>query len=498
MLVRCRQLIPLLFTTVRVVRSAKKTVITTPQFSSHRSTMSNNKITKQPVQGVGGLSPSFFDASSKAYLADPKNKLACNALTASDWEKVVGNNDEIRSINPSFSKKLLPDMKSTSQRQSGRCWLFAVLNVMRREMVTKYNLNDDFELSQTYLFFYDKLEKCNYFLENIIATTDEKMEDRLLSHLVDNPIEDGGQWDMVVNIVEKYGVVPKYVMPDVEPAKFTRRMNNFLLYQLRDYAKTLREMHQEGTAVEVVRARKEEMMETVYRILAIHLGEPPQTFDWKVHDKDKKFLSFPKQTPQLFYQTHVPTTVTDLVCVVNDPRHPYGCTMTVQMLGNVQEGRQVLYLNLSMEDVIHYAKKTIDQNQPVWFGCDVGAESNVKGQGLMSTDLWDYDSVFGTTPHLSKADRLRYGQSLMTHAMVLTGYDEDDSTKDEPSQWRVENSWGDDHGDKGYSLLKKKWFREYVYEIAVHQDLLSDEHKAALSKKPDITLPPWDPMGALA
>jgi len=305
---------------------------------------------------------------------------------------------------------------------------------------------------------------------------------------------------MGVNIVEKYGVVPKYVMPDVEPAKFTRRMNNFLLYQLRDYAHELRGMlQQDGTSVEVVRARKEEMMATVYRILAIHLGEPPQTFDWKVHDKDKKFLSFPQQTPHLFYQTHVPTTVVDLVCIVNDPRHPYGCTMTVQMLGNVQEGREVLYLNLSMDDVIKYAKKTIDNNQPLWFGCDVGAESNVKGQGLMSTDLWDYDAVFSTTPHLSKADRLRYGQSLMTHAMVLTGYDDDSTTKDEPSQWRVENSWGDDHGDKGYSLLKKKWFREYVYEIAVHTDILSDEHKAALSKKqPDITLPPWDPMGALA
>merc|ERR1712238_190567 len=267
--------------------------------------------------------------------------------------------------------------------------------------------------------------------------------------------------------------------------------------------KELRGLMHNGTSVDVVRARKKEMTETVYRILAIHLGEPPQTFDWKVHDKDKKFVSFPQQTPQLFYKDHVPTNVVDLVCIVNDPRHPYGCTMTVQMLGNVQEGRDVLYLNLSMEDVVQYAKKTIDNNQPVWFGCDVGAESNVKGQGLMSTELWDYISVFGTTPHLSKADRLRYGQSLMTHAMVVTGYDFDDSSEnenkdkdkvDEPSQWRVENSWGDDHGDKGYSLLKKKWFREYVYEIAVHTDMLSDEHKVALSKKqPDITLPPWDP-----
>lgn len=447
----------------------------------------------------GGLSKSFLDASSKAFVADPKNKLACNALTASDWEKVVGSNAEIRSINHSYSKKLLPDMKSTSQRQSGRCWLFAVLNVMRRDMQKKYNLDDNFELSQTYLFFYDKLEKCNYFLENIIATADEKVEDRLLSHLVSDPISDGGQWDMIVNVVEKYGVVPISVYPDVEPAKFTRRMNKFLLFQLREYAKELRGMlGEEGKkTVDEVRARKEEMMSTIYRIIAIHLGEPPATFDWKVHDKEKKFLSHPNQTPKQFYEDHVPTNVSDLVCIVNDPRNPYECTLTVQMLGNVHEGRDVLYLNLSIEDLMKYAKKTIDNDNPVWFGCDVGAESNMKGHGLMSTELWDYESVFGTSPELSKADRLRYGQSLMTHAMVLTAYDEDSADAELPSQWRVENSWGDDHGDKGYALLKKDWFREYVYEVAVHKDILSDEHKAALSKKP-ILLPPWDPMGALA
>jgi len=447
----------------------------------------------------GGLSKSFLDASSKAFSSDPKNKLACNALTASDWEKVVGNNAEIRSINHSYSKKLLPDMKSTSQRQSGRCWLFAVLNVMRRDMQKKYKLDDDFELSQTYLFFYDKLEKCNYFLENIIATSDEKVEDRLVSHLVTDPICDGGQWDMIVNVVEKYGVVPKSVFPDVEPAKFTRRMNGFLLFQLRDYAKELRGMlNLHGKTIEDVRARKEEMMTTVYRIIAIHLGEPPATFDWKVHDKEKKFLSHTGQTPRQFYEEHVPTNVSDLVCIVNDPRNSYGCTLTVEMLGNVHGGRDVLYLNLSIEDLMKYAKETIDRDDPVWFGCDVGAQSDVKNRGIMSTELWDYESTFGTAPvGLSKADRLRYGQSLMTHAMVLTGYDEDAACPDEPSQWRVENSWGDDHGDKGYALLKKNWFREYVYEVAVHKDILTEEHRAALEKKP-IPLPPWDPMGALA
>jgi len=444
----------------------------------------------------GGLSKAFFEASKKAFDADPKNKLATNAITSSDWEKVVGNRAEIQTINHSYSKRL-PDMKCTSQRQSGRCWLFAVTNVMRREMKTKYNLDDSFELSQTYLFFYDKLEKCNYFLENIIATADEKVEDRLISHLVTDPICDGGQWDMIVNVVEKYGVVPKSVFPDTNGSKFTRRMNNFLLFQLRDYAKELRTMLHEGKSVDEARAKKEKMMEVIYRIIVIHMGEPPKTFDWKFHDKDKKFSSFSDLTPLSFYKEHVPTNVSDMVCVVNDPRNEYKKTMTVKMLGNVQEGKDVLYLNLPMEDMIKYAKKTLDNDDPVWFGCDVGAESWVKGHGLMSTEMWDYESVFGTTPKMTKADRLRYGQSLMTHAMVLSGYDEDSKNAAEPLQWRVENSWGDDHGDKGYSMIKKDWFREYMYEVIVKKDILSDEHKAALAQKP-IELPPWDPMGALA
>lgn len=446
---------------------------------------------------VGGLGQAFLEASAAAFRANPKNRLACNALTACDWEKVVGNHDEIRGLNHSYSKKLLPDMKSTSQRQSGRCWLFAVLNVLRRDMQKKYNLAEEFELSQTYLFFYDKLEKCNYFLENIMATFEEDVEGRLVSHLLTDPICDGGQWDMIVNVVDKYGVVPKEVYPDVEPAKFTRRMNKMLLYKLREYAKELRDMLHDGKSVDDARARKDEMMVNVYRILAIHLGEPPAAFDWKRHDKDKKFLSYKGLTPQRFYAEHVGVNVADMVCIVHDPRNPYGRTLTVRMLGNVHGGRDVLYLNLPIEDVIKYAKTTIDSDRPVWFGCDVGAESNMKGHGLMSTELWDYDAVFSTRPCLSKADRLRYGESLMTHAMVLTAYDEDPELPDEPTQWRVENSWGDDHGDKGYALLKRNWFREYVYEVAVHRDILSDEHKAALSTEP-IQLAPWDPFGALA
>lgn len=446
---------------------------------------------------LGGLGQGFLEASAAAFRADPKNRLACNALTACDWEKVVGNNAEIRGLNHSYSKKLLPDMKSTSQRQSGRCWLFAVLNVLRRDMQKRYNLAEEFELSQTHLFFYDKLEKCNYFLENIMATFEENVEDRLVSHLLTDPICDGGQWDMIINVVDKYGVVPKEVYPDVEPAKFTRRMNKMLLYKLREYAKELRDMLHDGKSVDEARARKEEMMTVVYRILALHLGEPPSTFDWKTHDKDKKFLSHEGLTPQRFYAEHAGVNVADMVCIVHDPRNPYGRTLTVRMLGNVHGGRDVLYLNLPIEDVIKYAKTTIDNDRPVWFGCDVGAESNMKGHGLMSTELWDYDAVFSTRPSLSKADRLRYGESLMTHAMVLTGYDEDPERLDEPTQWRVENSWGDDHGDKGYAMLKRNWFREYVYEVAVHRDVLSDEHKAVLSMEP-IQLAPWDPFGALA
>lgn len=419
-----------------------------------------------------------------------------NAVTTTTWGDVLINRDEFQLLSQAFSKKL-PDMKITNQKQSGRCWLFAALNLFRREMVKKYNLPDSFELSQPYMFFWDKVERCNYFLEQIIITTDQEVDGRLVQHLLTDPTCDGGQWDMLVNLVQKYGVVPKSVFPESTTSCASFPLNKLLKSKLREFAKALRSMHHSGKSPSQLRVEKERMMQVIHRILIIHLGSPPKSFDWTVHDKDNKFLSFRGLTPCQFYKEHVPIDVAEYVSVVNDPRNPYNRALTVDKLGNIVGGRRVLYINTAIDDLARYTKTLLDKDESVWFGCDVGKDSSLKKNGIMSKTLFDYELVFDTKPLMSKKDRLTYHESEMTHAMLFSGYDQDPNDETRATKWRVENSWGDERGDKGYDVMTAEWFQEHMYQVVVPKSILSAEHLAVLDQEP-ILLPAWDPMGALA
>ena len=466
---------------------------------------------------LGSITNDWLNESTELFNSDPKNELArsvskwtttncstdvCswendrNAMTTTAWGTILINRDEFQMLNTAYSKKL-PDMKITNQKQSGRCWLFAALNLFRREMVKVYNLPDTFELSQPYMFFYDKFEKCNYFLEQIIRTMDDDVHGRLVQHLLTDPTNDGGQWDMLVNLVNKYGVVPKSVYPESETSGASRPLNTFLKSKLREFAKILRTMHHSGKSESQLRVEKEKMMQTIHRIMIIHLGTPPTKFDWTVHDKDNKFLSFRNLTPLEFYKQHIPVDVNEYVSVVNDPRNPYNRTLTVDKLGNIIGGNDVLYVNAPVEDLARYAKTMLDRDIAVWFGCDVGKDSSMRKNGIMSRNIFNYELVFGTTPTMSKKDRLTYHESEMTHAMLFTGYDEDPTDSTKASKWRVENSWGDERSEKGYDLMTAGWFEEHMYQVVVPKNILSAEHLAALESEP-IVLPVWDPMGSLA
>ena len=107
----------------------------------------------------------------KEFDLNDKNKLALNAVTANGINESAINFERVQKDNHSFSV-LVEAGEITNQKQSGRCWMFASLNIMRLEVMKKLNLKN-MELSQNYPLFWDKLEKSNYFLENIIETTAE-------------------------------------------------------------------------------------------------------------------------------------------------------------------------------------------------------------------------------------------------------------------------------------------------------------------------------------
>ncbi|MGD0451072.1 MAG: C1 family peptidase [Candidatus Bathyarchaeia archaeon] len=431
---------------------------------------------------------------SASFDSDPKNLLALNAVTRNGIADVALSRKEVDRINYTFSN-LIESPEATNQERSGRCWLFSGLSLLSLEAMKKLNLQT-FELSEVYQMFWDKFEKANYFLENIIETRDEPLDSRMILALLIDPLSDGGQWDMFVNLVDKYGVVPKSLMPETFSSNDSDSMNTLLVSKLREYAKLLRDMNAKGISVEKLRKSKCALLEEFYRMLAIHLGKPPTNFYWEWRDKEKIFHRDGDITPREFYKKYIEVDLDGLVCLINAPAKdkPFKKIYTVQYLGNVIGGRSVRYLNVDMETLKKAAVDMIKGNHAVWFGCDVGQMLETE-MGAMDLNVYDYKIVYGTDFKLDKAGRLAYRNSEMTHAMVLTGVDLDE--KEKPRKWRVENSWGAMIGDKGYMYMMDKWFDEYVFEITVRKEYLSPELLSVLSTEP-VVLPPWDPMGGLA
>ena len=431
---------------------------------------------------------------NKSFNSSTSNQLARNALIQNDINKVAVHWENFSKINHIFSNTISKQLPVTNQKSSGRCWGFAGLNLLRLEIVKNYNLSN-FEFSQNYFMFWDKLEKANYFLENILKTLDQNYDSRLMMHLLQAPVQDGGQWDMFVNLIEKYGLVPKSVMPETNHSSKSSMMNYFLTHKLRECAFILRKSKKPRTTIKQLRSKKEEMMSVIYSLLCMFLGNPPIKFDWSIKDKNNKFTRFDNVDPLDFYRKFTKIKLKNKVCLINAPmsNKKMNELYTIDFLGNVVGGNIIKYANVEINELKKAAIKSIKNDEAVWFGCDVGKMFN-RELGIMDMDLYDYEKLFDTKFKMNKASRLEYGDSAMTHAMLFTGVDLKRNT---PRKWRVENSWGDKNGDKGYYLMSDSWFDEYNYEVVVDKKYLSNKTLEIFNREPH-NLEPWDPMGALA
>ncbi|MFW7433323.1 C1 family peptidase [Vagococcus carniphilus] len=404
------------------------------------------------------------------------------------------NQASIVKNNPVFSIDL--DTGDVSnQKQSGRCWMFAALNTFRHQISQTFHIKD-FELSQNYTFFWDKFEKANYFYENILATSNESLTSRKVAFLLQTPQQDGGQWDMLVAIIQKYGIVPKQIMPETFSSSQSREINDFLNKKLRKDAVTLRKMVADSKTSEEIAQVKENMLQEIYNLLATSLGTPPDSFDFSYVDTDGNYQLKQNLTPQSFYDEFIGRDLTDYVSVINAPTadKPYNHMYSVELLGNVVGGKEVRHLNVDIETFKKLAIDQLKAGEAVWYGCDVG-QSSTKDSGVMATDVYSVSETLDIDYQMTKAERLDYGESLMTHAMVITGVDLVD---DKPTKWKIENSWGDKVGTKGYFVMSVDWLNEYTYQIVINKKFLPTELQDIV-KKDDVTvLAPWDPMGALA
>ena len=440
------------------------------------------------------LSSSFTDKLFADFQDNSKLRAVENAVTHNGLLKSLETRQSQVENDHVFSIDLTKD-KVANQKASGRCWMFAALNTFRHKLISDLNL-DNFELSQAHTFFWDKYEKSNWFLEQVIATADQELGSRKVKFLLDVPQQDCGQWDMVVALFEKYGVVPKSAYPESVSSSNSRELNQYLNKLLRQDAQILREAVAAGVGAEGIRAQKEALLQEIFNFLAVNLGLPPRTFDFAYRDKDNNYHSDKNITPQEFFKKYVGLNLSDYVSVINAPTadKPYSKSYTVDMLGNVVGSRAVRYLNLDMTRFKELAIAQMQAGETVWFGSDVGQISD-RQKGILATNVYDFDTAMNISFTQDKAGRLDYSESLMTHAMVLTGVDL--AENGEPLKWKVENSWGEKVGDKGYFVASDAWMDEFTYQIVVRKEFLTDEELAAYEAEPTV-LAPWDPMGALA
>ncbi|CAK5278538.1 unnamed protein product [Mycena citricolor] len=391
-----------------------------------------------------------------------------------------------------------------NQRGSGRCWLFAATNVMRYPVMRKLNL-DKFELSQNYLYFYDKLEKANYFLEQAITFADVPLNSRLLSHLSTDLISDGGQFDMLINLIEKHGIVPQDVYPESFHSMLSAPMNTILKTKIREHGLVLRQavrqLRAQGLTDEsvlaVTRAQKEKLMAETYRMLTAMLGVPmlaDEAFTWSYHDKDGKYGQW-TGTPKQFAKTFIGSQVSESISLINDPRNAYSEAYTVTDMGNVWGGRPVVYVNTSAEMLKSLVVKMIKAGEPVFFGCDVLKHED-RFEGFLDLDLFEYEKAFDIKFPMNKAQRLEVGESIMTHAMVFTGVHLDEQGR--AVRFKVENAWGTGVARQGWFTMGADWFEQWVYQIVVPKRFVPAELVKAFETGHRTEFKPWDPMGALA
>ncbi|GAA6003900.1 hypothetical protein JCM10207_006459 [Rhodosporidiobolus poonsookiae] len=451
------------------------------------------------------------------FSSDPKHRLASTVLSKTNFNEALVSRAAQRKDQQVFNVKLSSEGNPvTDQKSSGRCWLFSSTNLIRILMMRKYDL-EEFQLSQSYLFFYDSIAKANWFLEQMLDLGDRDLDDRTVQYFMQMPRSDGGQAAMFANLFATYGLVPQSVYPESFNSSATGKLDTLIESKLREYGIELRALvsqardaldevatgksagEKKALASQAARKRKEEQMAEVYRILAIALGQPPKPNDpitWEYTSKSDKKYHKVETTPLEFYRKYCLVDMDAYVSLVNDPRNKYSSILEVERLGNVVGGQAVKYINADIDALKSTAVRLLKQDIPVWFGCDVGKFSS-SALGIMDTDLYDLEQGFGIKLGMDKATRLRTGDSAMTHAMLITAVSLDEKTG-KPTKWRVENSWGATACDKGYMLMSDAWFSEFVYQIAADRKHVPKELLDVFDHGESTLLPPWDPMGALA
>ncbi|MDH6305393.1 bleomycin hydrolase [Parabacteroides sp. PF5-5] len=439
-------------------------------------------------QTKGGISNEMLKQIKEAYQGSQTDKALQNAIANNDINKLSVNLDNKNNFDTYFSHRV-NSKGITNQKSSGRCWLFTGLNVFRSKIIAKHNLSD-FQFSHNYPFFWDQLEKANLFLQGIVDIREKPMDDKMVEWLFKNPLSDGGQFTGVADILSKYGVVPADVMAETYSSENTRMMANLISLKLKEFGLQLRELSAKGSKPADLEKKKTEMLGTVYRMLALSLGEPPASFSWTLKDAKGNPVSTKEYTPLSFYQEFIGADLkNNYVMLMNDPSREYYKLYEIDFDRHAYDGKNWTYVNLPAEDIKEMAIRSIKDSTMMYFSCDVGKFFD-RERGLLDVNYYDYGSLMGTTFGMDKKQRIQTFSSGSSHAMTLMAVDLDANSK--PKKWMVENSWGPG-ANNGHLIMTDEWFNEYMFRLVIENKYASDKVKEILKQKPT-RLPAWDPM----
>ena len=439
---------------------------------------------------TGGISTKMLGEIQKQNKMTPAENAIANAIAANSIDNLAQNRNNAAELDTYFSVET-PKQTITDQKSSGRCWMFSGMNVLRANFAKRTD-SLRVEFSQAYLFFYDQLEKANLFLQGVIDTGKKPIDDQRVQFFFKNPINDGGTFCGVADLTEKYGLVPKQVMPESYSSDNTSKMARLISSRLREDGLKLRKMVAEGKKAADIEKAKTEMLATVYRMLALTIGEPPTQFTYAHRNKDGKAVGEPKTyTPQEFFKEVVGDKLNGtFIMVMNDPRRPYYKTYEVELDRHTYDGHNWKYLNLPMDDIEQMAIASLKDGRKLYSSYDVGKMLDRK-RGYGDTENFDYGALMGTTFGMNKAERISTFDSGSTHAMTLTAVDLDANGK--AKKWKVENSWGASWGQQGCMIMSDRWFREYMFRLVVDKKYVSEELLKLNEQKP-VMVTPEDPL----
>jgi bleomycin hydrolase len=435
------------------------------------------------AQQPRSITPALLDELDRSCLVDGQLKTAQHALAQFDGNKITQNWEKIIGVDQYFSKRL-KDQKITDQKSTGRCWMFSGLNIIRPVVSAKLNC-EDIELSQNYLYFYEKLEKANLFLDAVIKTKDKPYTDHTIEYLFKQNAQDGQNWLGFIELVKKYGVVPKDVMPETYSSSNSGHVNYVLALKLKQAGVKMRHT----SSADSINGIRMQALKDVYRILVINFGQPPKEFQWRYEDKDKKVSPLKTYTPIKFYHDVIGDVLDDYYALYSIPTLPFNKKYEIDLDKTVNDQPNMTFVNCPLELLKDLAEKSLLDSNAVWFGCDVGQQTNSES-GLMTPRLYDYQSLYGMDFTLTREELFETYSSIPNHNMVFTGIDIVDG---KVKKWLVENSWGESRGKKGYFTMLDDWFDNYVQVVVVNKRYIPKDVLAIFKTEAEI-LPPWDPM----